>query len=163
MDKEEFSKEKFDATFDMAKSHLKLETERVAHLDSKLNFILVFLAGLIAGLNIIFPLTEDPKKQIASIVLLIEFFCMVFSSGIMVLIGMYPKQNALIDADNFCDVDLHSKPYDEFMGRYIATLKDSIKSYQRTNAKKATCMKVSFILSIIAFVLLGILLLLKTL
>ena len=126
MDTEKHLKDNCDATFDMAKNHLKLETERVSRLDSKLNFNLVFLAGLIAGLNIIFPLSEDPQKHIASIVLLIEFICVIFSSGIFVLIGMYPRQNCLIDADNFCNDDFHSKSYEDVVCRYIATLTESI-------------------------------------
>ena len=148
-------------TLDIAKQHLTIETERCARLDNKLNFLLVFLAALIAGGLLLFPLPLVQTWRIVSLVLLIELFILIFCAALMILLGMYPKQNLAIDANNFCDVEIISRQHDALLANYIASLTESIKTYRNTNEKKGKYMRTAFILSIVALIIFCVLIVLK--
>ena len=148
-------------SLDIAKSQLQSEKERCARLDNKFNFMLVFLAAQIAGLHLLFPLPEANWKHITSVVLLIEFLLSIFCAGLMVLLGMYPKQNMSIDAKSICDPNVNAQSHSNLLKAYIDVLTTSISSYQNTNGKKGRLMKLAFIFSIIAFVLFCILIVIK--
>ena len=153
--------ENLKLSFEMAKTHLQSERERLARLDNKFNFILVFLAALITGLNIIFPFEDIEWKRIVCLVLIIELVLLILCSGIIVLIGLYPKENQIIDENNYIDSDINSLENNELLKDYTDCISKSITSYTKTNEKKSKYMKTSFILAIISFCIFGILMIIK--
>ena len=153
--------ENWKLSLEFAKSRLADEQARGARLDTKLNFLLVFLAALIAGLHIIFPLSSLEWKSTTSTVLLIEFLCLLFCAIITVFLGMYPKTNQAFDANCFCDSEANSSPHDELLERYVLTMRNIINSYLKTNEKKGNYMRIAFVCSAVACFLFCTLFLLK--
>ena len=145
-----------------ARDHLKSEQERCSRIDAKLNFLLVFLAALIAGFNILIPLTQlSETKRIICLILFIQLCVLILLSGLMIIIGMYPRDNKMIDESNYCDIELLKKNSKDLNCNYIATFKESITTYRENNTKKAKFLKIAFVLSIIAFIYFCVILLVK--
>lgn len=155
--------ENLKVSYDIAKIQLNDEISRNERLDAKFNFLLVFLAGLLAALNMIIPYEENltQTSRIISNVILIEFIATVIISGFLILLGMFPKANNAIDSKNFVNLEFNASDETRVLGGYIKGLADSIDSYHKTNEKKARLMKASFIFGIIAFVLFLTLLIIK--
>lgn len=155
--------ENLKISYDMAKIQLNDEILRNERLDAKFNFLLVFLAGLLAALNMIIPYEENltQTSRIISNVILIEFIASVIISGLLILLGMFPKANNAIDSKNFVNPEFNTSDETRVLGGYIKGLADSIDSYHKTNEKKARLMKAAFIFGIIAFAFFLTLLIIK--
>lgn len=155
--------ENLKVSLDLAKISFNNELTRSEKLDNKFNFLLVFVAGLIATLNIVFPYSEDIAKcefLINNIIVGLFMACML-ASCILIFIGMIPRSHKSIDEKIFTDVSFHSTPSQNVLGGYITGLSDSSKNCYAINEKKAKILKVAFILAMCSFFFICILIVTK--
>lgn len=134
----------------------KQETlSRFKTVDSKLNILLVFVSGLLACLNVIFPFDQDLSalKLRLSKDFLIHMLVAIFVSVLCILIGLYPKSSKRISEHEFTNVERHSQEKKKFLGGYIGTYRLEIESIEKAIKRKQLLFKIAFILLIIAFVL----------
>ena len=150
-------------SFDLAKNSFNSEIARSEKLDNKFNFLLVFVAGLITALNVIFPYSEsiqEYERFINNIMVGMFMSCMLISC-ILIFIGMIPRTHNALDEKTFTNMDFHLKPPQHVLGGYIQGLSESIKDCHSINEKKAKLLKVAFILAICSFFFFCILLAMK--
>lgn len=155
--------ENLKTSFDLAKISFNDELARSEKLDNKFNFLLVFVAGLIAALNIIFPYSDDISKceLLISNVIISFFMASILSSFILIFIGMIPRSHHAIDETIFTDMDFHLKDPKNVVGGYIHGLAASRKERHAINQKKAKILKAAFVLSTISCFLFCLLLTIK--
>ena len=155
--------ENLKISFDLAKISLNNELTRSEKLDNKFNFLLVFVAGLITTLNIVFPYSEDISKCefLINNIIVGSFMACMLASCILIFIGMIPRSHQAIDEKIFTDMDFHSNHSQNVLGGYIKGLSDSSKNCHAINEKKAKILKAAFILAMCSFFFVCILLIIK--
>ena len=157
--------ENLKITYDLAKTNFEEEISRAERLDNKFNYWLVFVAGLIAGLNIVFPYSVDLSCCLITInnIVVSLFLACITTTIVLICIGMFPRAHKSIREDTFTSMEFHSKATDKVYGGYIKGLYDSIVSCYNTNEKKAKLLKATFVFSAISLLLFSILLIIKIL
>ena len=144
--------ENLKTSFDLAKISFNDELARSEKLDNKFNFLLVFIAGLIAAFNIIFPYSDNISKceLLITNVIVSFFMASILSSCILIFIGMMPRSHHAIDETVFTDMDFHLKDPKNVVGEYIYGLATSRKERHAINQKKAKILKAAFVLSTVS-------------
>ena len=147
----------------MAQSFYHDEISRKKAIDEKFNFILVFIAAIITGFNVIFPYSNNYSIQRKTIsnVLIVELLFLIIVTIFLVIVGMIPRGNLSISEEIFTDMDFILQESKKVYGGYIKGLQDSIKSFHKTNEKKATFLKAAFLLSVVDFSFYAALLIIK--
>lgn len=147
--------ENLNTTLDIAKSSYQDSLDRIKNVESKLNILLVFGAGLLAGLNIILPYPESilQHTRIALNIFLIEFFVSLVVSFICILIGLFINRLRVIDSKVFVDNEIKNKSIPEVLGSYLATYHVCIESIEKHKKMKNIMFVIAFISLLVALVL----------
>ena len=147
--------ENLQISLEVVKEEKQETLSRFKTVDSKLNILLVFVSGLLACLNVIFPFDQDISalKLRLSKDFLIHMLVAIFVSVLCILIGLYPRSSKRINESEFTNLERHSQEKKKFLGGYIATYTKEIESVEKAIKRKQLLFKIAFILLIIAFVL----------
>ena len=141
---------------EVARSEYAEAKSRFRDLDNKLNMLLVFFAGLIVAISTVISLDTSIDLIVFKKIIIVHVIILMSVSITMIMLGLFPKKYSGFNSDYLVDKTWECANNSDLMEAYIENYYLSIKQIDEVNKKKSVCSKVAFCMLAIAFLVLGI-------
>lgn len=146
--------------FEIVKNEYQYSLNRLNNFDKKYTFLFLIIASIIAALNSIFNFSADMNEITIKIIHIIIIVTIVSLTAAVILMvyGIHPREIMTMSLEDYDNKIFYNKKEYVFLRMKIMTINKMIESVRKIEAKKYKLFLISEVLTIIALVLLGIML-----